>query len=87
VIGVLLDAELLVSSALSSWSPNTERAAQAKVPSVMQGIKNTGLLVGTFGTQDQMTYLSSSSMDGTSVDAILRDGLFVCLEQSMRALV
>jgi CDK inhibitor PHO81 len=60
---------------------------QAQVPTVVQGIKDTGLLVGTFGTAQETTALAALGPDVPGVDAVLGEGLLTCLEQSVRALV
>jgi CDK inhibitor PHO81 len=58
------------------------------VPSVIQGIKDTGLLVGTFGTTEETAVLSALAItESAGVDAVLGDGMLTCLEQSMRALL
>jgi hypothetical protein len=57
------------------------------VPMVIQGIKDTGLLVGTFGTPEQTAVLSASSTEIAGVDAVLGDGMLTCVEHSMRALI
>jgi hypothetical protein len=54
---------------------------------VIQGIKDTGLLVGTFGTPEQTAVLSASSTEIAGVDAVLGDGMLTCVEHSMRALI
>lgn len=47
-----------------------------RVPSLIQGVKDLGLLVGTFGTQDDLVSLSTSSgADLNGVDAALQDGV------------
>ena len=49
---------------------------QVRVPSLIQGVKDLGLLVGTFGTQDELALLpTSSGADPNGVDAALQDGV------------
>jgi CDK inhibitor PHO81 len=47
----------------------------AQVPSVVQGIKRAGLLVAAFGA------------GAPDVDAVLRDGVLVCVEQGLRTFI
>ncbi|TFY59123.1 hypothetical protein EVJ58_g5976 [Rhodofomes roseus] len=47
-----------------------------RVPSLIQGVKDLGLLVGTFGTQEELAQLpTSSGADANGVDAALQDGV------------
>ncbi|KAK0206214.1 cyclin-dependent protein kinase inhibitor [Desarmillaria ectypa] len=53
-----------------------------QVPSLVQGIKNVGLLAGIHGTSDRSTPLTTVG-DG-SIDAYLSDGFAVYLDHSMQ---
>lgn len=60
---------------------------QVQVPSLIQGVKDTGLLVGAFGPVDMASLLSGASPPIPHVDAILVDGVLSYIEHSMRGLV
>ncbi|KAI0375722.1 hypothetical protein BV20DRAFT_976261 [Pilatotrama ljubarskyi] len=48
----------------------------ARVPSLIQGVKDLGLLVGTFGLPEDLERLpSSAGAEATGVDAVLHDGV------------
>lgn len=49
---------------------------QARVPSLIQGVKDFGLLVGTFGLLEDLERLpSSAGAEASGVDAVLHDGV------------
>jgi len=52
------------------------------VPSLIQGIRDAGLLVGVYGSKERSTgpALSVAGEDNL-VDAVFRDGLVACIEQ------
>jgi len=48
----------------------------ARVPSLIQGVKDLGLLIGTYGAQEDLSKLpTSSGTDPNGIDAALQDGV------------
>ncbi|KAJ6627519.1 cyclin-dependent protein kinase inhibitor [Mycena sp. CBHHK59/15] len=71
LLGVFVDAELLM-----------------QVPSLIDGIRNAGLLIGINGASETSEPLTSSSaIEGTPVDAFVRDGMVFYVDHSMRELI
>lgn len=61
---------------------------QIKVPSLIQGIRNAGLLVGVYGGSDtSASLITASGIEGSPVDAFLKDGIVVYTDLSMRELI
>jgi hypothetical protein len=83
LLGVLVSADLLVNS--SSWIiapwPIHTFPFQIPVPSLIQGIRDGGLLVGVYGSPDKSTTLAASiARKNLLVDAVLENGLVVYME-------
>ncbi|EJD01250.1 cyclin-dependent protein kinase inhibitor [Fomitiporia mediterranea MF3/22] len=59
-----------------------------KVPSLVQGVKDTGLLLGVYGKHDQCTLLNDPSDGDTtiSVDAFIHEGVVTFLDHSSRGI-
>ncbi|KAI5124795.1 hypothetical protein M0805_005429 [Coniferiporia weirii] len=58
-----------------------------KVPSLIQGVKDIGLLLGVYGQPDQAVSLTKSTdTDATLVDAFIQDGVVRFLDHSSRGL-
>ncbi|GBE79586.1 Ankyrin repeat protein nuc-2 [Sparassis crispa] len=58
----------------------------AQVPSVIQGVKDFGLLVAAFGTPDDLARLPmSSGADSNRIDASLQDGLLMYIDHYKRS--
>ncbi|KAF8639626.1 hypothetical protein AX17_000891 [Amanita inopinata Kibby_2008] len=56
-----------------------------KVPSLIQGIRNAGLLVGVHGKADDCVKLiTASQIDGTPVDAYITEGMVVFVDHGMK---
>ncbi|KAJ7638577.1 cyclin-dependent protein kinase inhibitor [Roridomyces roridus] len=71
LLGVFVDADLLM-----------------QVPSLIDGIRNAGLLIGINGASDSSEPLTSASpIEGTPVDAFVRDGMVFYVDHSMRELI
>ena len=61
---------------------------QIKVPSLIQGVKDMGLLLGVHGQLEQTSTLNKSpNMDATLADALLRDGVVSFLDHSTREFI
>ncbi|KAF8076069.1 cyclin-dependent protein kinase inhibitor [Lyophyllum atratum] len=59
-----------------------------QVPSLIHGIRNAGLIVGTHGQSGNLEGLSTTSgIEGTPVDAVLGDGKVVFTNHSMQELM
>ncbi|RDB20514.1 Ankyrin repeat protein nuc-2 [Hypsizygus marmoreus] len=60
-----------------------------QVPSLIHGIRNAGLLVGTHGESENLGILSASTsgIEGTPVDAVLGGGRVVFADNSMQELI
>ncbi|KAI0832509.1 cyclin-dependent protein kinase inhibitor [Trametes gibbosa] len=57
----------------------------ARVPSLIQGVKDFGLLVGTFGLPEDIERLpSSAGAEATGVDAMLHDGVLTYFNHGLR---
>jgi hypothetical protein len=52
---------------------------QLKVPSLIQGIRHAGLLVGVYGAPDKASMLAESN----TVDALLRGSMVVFVNHTM----
>ncbi|KAJ7233137.1 cyclin-dependent protein kinase inhibitor [Mycena haematopus] len=71
LLGIFVDAGLLM-----------------RVPSLIDGIRNAGLLVGINGASEISEPLTSASaLEGTPVDAFVRDGMVFYVDHSMRELI
>ncbi|KAI0921288.1 hypothetical protein AcW2_006306 [Taiwanofungus camphoratus] len=58
----------------------------ARVPSLIQGVKDLGLLVGTFGAKEDMSKLhASSDTDANGIDAALQDGVLTYFDYYKRS--
>ena len=61
---------------------------QVKVPSLIHGIRNAGLLVGVHGKAEYYSELiAPSQIDGTPVDAYINGGMVVFVDNTMRNLI
>ncbi|KAI0677463.1 cyclin-dependent protein kinase inhibitor [Trametes maxima] len=59
----------------------------ARVPSLIQGVKDFGLLVGTFGLGEDLERLpASSGADVNGVDAVLHEGVLTYFNHSKRGM-
>lgn len=54
---------------------------QSQVPSLVQAVKEFGLLLGAFGATEQIAALSAGE---NSVDALLQDGILTYSDYSKR---
>lgn len=81
LLGVMLEADLLVNHVPTSVLQRTDQTAQVKVPSLVEGMRDAGLLVATWGSSDMLTSISSTyeAYEGT-LDAFLREGVLMFLE-------
>ncbi|KAJ7162538.1 cyclin-dependent protein kinase inhibitor [Mycena crocata] len=71
LLGVFVDADLLM-----------------QVPSLIDGIRNAGLIIGINGASEKSAPLTSASaIEGTPVDAFVRDGIVFYVDHSMRELI
>ncbi|KAJ7499234.1 cyclin-dependent protein kinase inhibitor [Mycena latifolia] len=71
LLGIFADADLLM-----------------QVPSLIDGIRNAGLLIGIHGASEYSEPLTSASaIEGTPVDAFVRDGMVFYVDHSMRELI
>ncbi|KAJ7179427.1 cyclin-dependent protein kinase inhibitor [Mycena filopes] len=71
LLGIFVDANLLM-----------------QVPSLIDGIRNAGLLIGINGASEISEPLTSASViEGTPVDAFVRDGMVFYVDHSMRELI
>ncbi|KAJ7047678.1 cyclin-dependent protein kinase inhibitor [Mycena alexandri] len=71
LLGIFVDADLLM-----------------QVPSLIDGIRNAGLLIGINGASEISEPLTSASViEGTPVDAFVRDGMVFYVDHSMRELI
>ncbi|KAJ7122752.1 cyclin-dependent protein kinase inhibitor [Mycena epipterygia] len=71
LLGIFVDADLLM-----------------QVPSLIDGIRNAGLLIGINGASEKSEPLTSASViEGTPVDAFVRDGMVFYVDHSMRELI
>lgn len=67
-------------------------SAQARVPSLIQGVKDFGLLVGTFGLREDFERLpppssaAGAGADANGVDAVLHDGVLTYFNHGKRGL-
>jgi len=58
-----------------------------KVPSLIQGVKDLGLLIGVYGQREQTLSLSKTMhSDATAIDAFFQDGVVSFLDHSARGL-
>lgn len=56
-----------------------------KVPSLMPGVRDMGLLLGVYGSSEQLSSLSKpSSLDNILIDALYQDGVVSFLDHSSR---
>ena len=56
---------------------------QVQVPSLIDGIRNAGLLVGVYGEATSLeSLIATSSIPGTPVDASLSQGVVVFIDRS-----
>ena len=86
LLGVLLDAGLLVSCPFLRLSSYNSYWQQVRVPSLIQGVKDLGLLVGTFGTTEDVGRLpTSSGTDAFGIDAALQDGVLTYFDHNKRS--
>jgi CDK inhibitor PHO81 len=61
---------------------------QVQVPSLIHGVRNAGLLVGTHGASDLFGGLTvTSGAEATPVDAFFGDGKVVFIDHSMQELI
>ena len=61
------------------------RRLQARTPSLIQGVKDFGLLVGTFGAFEDMERLpTSTGAEGSGLDAALHDGVLTYFNHRQR---
>ena len=61
---------------------------QTKVPSLVQGVKDNGLLLGVYGRRAQTEALSKSlASDAVLVDAFYTDGVMSFWDHSSRGFV
>lgn len=59
-----------------------------QVPSLIDGIRNAGLLIGIHGASEHSEPLTSASaIEGTPVDAFVREGMVFYVDHSMRELI
>jgi CDK inhibitor PHO81 len=59
-----------------------------QVPSLIDGIRNAGLLIGINGASDKSEPLTSASaIEGTPVDAFVRAGIVFYVDHSGRELI
>src|ERR1700726_1468003 len=79
LLGLFVTADLLVSLFSSRMTGvHLKTAFQTPVPSLIQGIRDAGLIVGAFSSSKGPPPLASSATkDDVSVDALLQDGLVV----------
>jgi CDK inhibitor PHO81 len=85
LLGVFVDADLLVKSLFNFvGSFAHSKLNQIQVPSLIQSIRNVGLLVGVHGVLEKSTPLTTAGLDGCPVDAFLDDGMVVYLDYSTR---
>lgn len=60
---------------------------QTKVPSLIQGVKDMGILLGVYGHRAHTSSLTASTTpDANLVDAVFHDGLISFVDHSSRAL-
>ena len=86
LLGLLLDAELLVSLLCTypvRHALNIEITLQNRIPSLIQGVKGFGLLVGAYGVPENVSSLSDR--DSGLVDAFLLDGILTYFDHSKRS--
>ncbi|KAF7301526.1 Cyclin-dependent protein kinase inhibitor [Mycena indigotica] len=57
-----------------------------QVPSLIDGVRTAGLLIGIIGASEQSEHLTSASIDATPVDAFLRDKMVSYVDHSAREL-
>ena len=66
----------------------TPAIQQTKVPSLVQGVKDSGLLLGVYGRRAQTEALSKSTTpDAILVDAFYADGVMSFMDHSSRGFV
>ena len=57
---------------------NANTELQAQVPSLIQGVKDFGLVVGTYGLREDTEKLpTTAGMEANGVDATLHDGVLI----------
>ena len=62
-------------------------AIQARVPSLIQGVKDFGLLVGTYGLLEDLERLpTSAGAEANGVDAALHDGVLTYFNHKQRGM-
>ncbi|OBZ76417.1 Ankyrin repeat protein nuc-2 [Grifola frondosa] len=84
LLGVLLDAGLLVRLLASDLLHRIySRGHTVQVPSLIQGVKDLGLLVGSFGSPENMDKLPTFS-DANGIDAALHDGVLTYFNYGKR---
>ena len=88
LLGVLLDAGLLVRPfPLCSARARLTTSCQARVPSLIQGVKDFGLLVGTYGLLEDVERLpTSASAEANGIDAALHDGVLTYFNHKQRGM-
>lgn len=86
LLGIFLNADLLVSSLYERSLFNAYRIPpQTKVPSLIQGLKDTGLLLGVYGEREQTSLLTDPlDPDAIPVDAHFHEGVVSFLDHSSR---
>ncbi len=86
-LGVLLDAGLLVRPLPYSRTWALLMPCQARVPSLIQGVKDFGLLVGTYGLLEDVERLpTSASAEANGIDAALHDGVLTYFNHKQRGM-
>lgn len=66
---------------------NANTELQAQVPSLIQGVKDFGLVVGTYGLREDTEKLpTTAGMEANGVDATLHDGVLIYFNHTQRGL-
>ncbi|KZO92190.1 hypothetical protein CALVIDRAFT_315421 [Calocera viscosa TUFC12733] len=58
-----------------------------RVPSLIRGIKALGVIMAAFGEWDDVRVLPTSGPEGSAVDAILQDGVFMYMDNPLPVVV
>ncbi|KZT54525.1 SPX-domain-containing protein [Calocera cornea HHB12733] len=58
-----------------------------RVPSLIRGIKALGVIMAAFGERDDIRVLPTSGPEGSAVDAILQDGVFMYMDNPLPVVV
>jgi hypothetical protein len=58
-------------------------AFELEVPSLIQGVRNAGPLIGVFGASEK----STSLVEEHNIDAFFRDGIVIYQERSIRDVI